>query len=58
MTKPEKPHSRPERILLVLVRRPGECRGKAVRFPGGAEFRFTSVEELAGWLVEPRPPEK
>jgi len=58
MPEPETPHSRPERILLVVVRRPGECRGKAIRFPDGAEFRFASVNELAGWLIEPGSSQK
>lgn len=52
------PYSRPERVLLLLARHAGECRGKAIRFADEAEFRFESLEELVSWLLagpEPDP---
>lgn len=61
MSKPKKPKqeesfSKPERVVLVVARHPGGCRGKAMRVSDGAEFQFGSVEELAGWLVESSGP--
>jgi len=46
------PFTRPQRILLVLARQSGDCRGKAIRVADGTEFRFESLEELRHWLVE------
>jgi hypothetical protein len=52
--------SRPERVLLLLARHAGECRGKAIRFADESEFRFESLEQLTRWLLagpgNPAPP--
>jgi hypothetical protein len=54
------PTSRPERVLLLLARHDGECRGKAIRFADETEFRFESMEQLTRWLLAgpeaPAPP--
>ena len=57
MTDREKAYSRPERILLLVARRHGDCRGKAVRIADDSEFRFDSVGELARWLLKESPAE-
>lgn len=44
--------TKPERILLVVARQHGDCRGKAVRIADRSEFRFASVDELARWLAD------
>jgi hypothetical protein len=51
MTKDEIRNSRPERVLLVLARTEGDCRGKAIRFSDQTEFHFKSLSELSEWLV-------
>ena len=56
MSSRDEAYSRPERVLLVLARGTGDCRGKAIRFSDGAEFRFRTVRELAAWLANPTPP--
>jgi hypothetical protein len=57
MSDKENAYSRPERILLVVARRQGDCRGKAIRIADESEFRFDSVSELARWLADESPPE-
>jgi len=44
--------SRPERILLLLARGGGECRGKAVCLADSSEVRFDSMNELVTWLQD------
>jgi hypothetical protein len=56
MSDKENVYSRPERILLVVARRQGDCRGKAVRIADDSEFRFDSVSELAEWLAADSTP--
>ena len=55
MSENDNTYSRPERILLVVARRRGDCRGKAVRIADESEFRFDSVGELARWLADESP---
>jgi len=51
MTNDEIRKSRPERVLLVLARTEGDCRGKAIRFSDQTEFHFKSLSELSEWLA-------